>query len=124
MKRLRASIAWVSIVMIAAGCAQERASRTAVAGGDAQRGRASLEAYGCGSCHVIPGIGGARGGVGPPLDSAGDRAYIAGLLPNTPENMIAWIREPRKIDPQTAMPNVGVNESDARDIAAYLYTLK
>jgi len=52
------------------------------------------------------------------------RAYVGGVLPNAPDNMIRWIRDPKSVDPLTAMPNVGVTESDARHIAAYLYTLR
>ncbi len=80
--------------------------------------------YGCETCHTIPGIRGARGLVGPSLDRIGARVYLAGALANTPENLIRWIRDPHGIDAHTAMPNLGVGEQDARDIAAYLYTLQ
>lgn len=49
---------------------------------------------------------------------------IAGMLPNTPENMMRWLREPQKINPGTAMPDLGVTERDAADMTAYLFTLK
>jgi cytochrome c1 len=52
------------------------------------------------------------------------RTYIAGVVSNTPDNMIRWIQNPPGIDEKTAMPNLGVTEQDARDIASYLYTLK
>ena len=100
------------------------ARHTPVAGGDAERGRAQLERYGCGSCHLVPGVASARGQVGPPLDSIAGRAYVGGILPNTADNMVAWIREPQKFAPRTAMPNLGVSEAEGRDMAAYLYTLK
>jgi cytochrome c1 len=35
-----------------------------------------------------------------------------------------WLQDPQAIRPQTAMPNLGVGEEDARDIAAYLYAPK
>jgi cytochrome c len=97
-----------------------------VTGGIAERGRAILEAnrYGCAACHVIPGVVGARGLVGPPLNAMGLRGYIAGRLPNKPENMIHWIAHPQSVDPQTAMPETGISEDDARHVAAYLYTLR
>jgi putative membrane protein len=91
---------------------------------DAGRGRTAIKKYGCGSCHTIPGIGGANGLVGPPLSQIASRVYIAGVLPNEPDNMIRWIENPPSIDPKTAMPNMGVTVRDARDIAAYLYTLR
>ncbi|HYN19354.1 MAG TPA: c-type cytochrome [Thermoanaerobaculia bacterium] len=93
-------------------------------GGDPRRGRALLPVYGCPSCHSIPGVEGATGLIGPPLDRIGSRAFLAGRLPNTPPNLMRWIREPESISPGTAMPVLGVTEQDGRDIAAYLYTLK
>ncbi len=101
---------------------EQRAS--AATGGEPSRGPALVRQYGCGTCHTIAGVRGADGLVGPPLDRIGARVYLAGALTNTPENLIRWIRDPRGVDAKTAMPNVGVGEQDARDIAAYLYTLR
>jgi len=94
-----------------------------VAGGDPERGRAALASYGCGSCHAIPGIPGAQGTVGPPLADFALRGYVAGVVPNWPGYLVRWVMDPPAIAPRTAMPNVGVDEQEARDIAAYLYTL-
>ena len=91
---------------------------------DAGRGRTAISRYGCGSCHTIPGITGAEGLVGPPLAQIASRVYIAGVLSNEPDNMIRWIQNPPAVDSKTAMPNMGVTQRDARDIAAYLYTLR
>lgn len=77
----------------------------------------------CGTCHTIPGINGAHGLVGPPLVSFGKRMYIAGQLPNTPDNLVRWVRSPQSVEPDTAMPNLGLSEQQARDVAGYLYTL-
>jgi cytochrome c2 len=93
-------------------------------GGDPERGRAMIRKYGCQTCHTIPGVVGADGQVGPPLAGIARRSYIGGVLPNAPTNMIRWIQDPKAVDPLTAMPNVGVTPSDARHIAAYLYTLR
>ena len=94
-------------------------------GGDPERGRQLIRAtYGCGACHVIPGVAGAYGKVGPPLDFWAERVYIAGNLPNQPPYLVRWLRDPQAVEPGTAMPNLGVTEIDARDIAAYLYTLR
>lgn len=95
-----------------------------VAGGDANRGKRAIQAFGCGACHMIPGIGDAQGMVGPPLMYFGRRVYIAGEVPNTTAFLMQWIQSPQSIEPNTAMPALGVNESQARDIAAYLYTLR
>ena len=102
----------------------ESSPQPPVAGGDDARGREFVERYGCGSCHVVPGIPSARGQVGPPLDSIARRSYLGGVLPNTAQNMIAWIRHPQKYAPKTAMPDLGVSEPEARDMTAYLYTLR
>ena len=95
-----------------------------VPGGDAARGQRAISAYGCGACHVVPGVAGARGLVGPPLTSFAYRAYVAGSLPNTPPNLVRFLQTPQAIRPGSAMPNLDVAESDARDIAAYLYSLE
>lgn len=95
-----------------------------VSGGDDSAGNRLLRTYGCGSCHAIPGVSGAKGHVGPPLNDFADRQYIAGKYPNTADNLIAWIMHPQQLDPGVAMPEMNVTNQDATDIAAYLYTLK
>jgi cytochrome c2 len=126
-RALRSATANVLIATLglAGGCgsASGRGAERVVEHGDAERGRAAIAAYGCGSCHTIPGIRGAAGMVGPSLEHWADRRIIAGQLPNEPARLIAWIMVPQSIEPGTAMPNMGVSESRARDIAAYLYTL-
>ena len=93
-------------------------------GGDAARGKVLIRKYGCGSCHTIPRVPGAESTVGPSLQGIATHAYIAGVTPNQPENMIRWIMDPPSVDEKTAMPNLHVSATDARDIAAYLYTLQ
>jgi cytochrome c1 len=88
-----------------------------------ERGRKLVSWYGCASCHDIPGASTA-GMVGPPPGIVGRRSYLAGSLLNTPENLIRWIRYPQQVDEDTAMPFVNVSEEDARDITAFLYTLR
>jgi cytochrome c2 len=89
--------------------------------GDADRGRSLVVAHGCGACHVIGGVAGAIGKVGPGLDSFADRAYIGGVLPNRPEALVAWLQNPPRYAAGTAMPDVGLTADEARDIAAFLY---
>lgn len=93
-----------------------------VNGGNAERGSRAIVRYGCGSCHVIPGIGRADGRVGPRLNGLVEQVYLAGILTNDADNLVMWIRHPQEIDPKSAMPNLGVSEADARDMAAYLYS--
>ena len=92
--------------------------------GNAQHGRELVASYGCGACHMIPGVHAARGKVGPPLWFFAERTMIAGELPNTPENLEKWIEHPRQIEPNTAMPDLGVQPNEAKEIAAFLYTLR
>lgn len=92
--------------------------------GDSNEGRHVIETHGCGGCHQIPGIDGAAGHIGAPLDDFRERMTIAGVLPNTADNLIRWLRDPRAIEPLTAMPNLYLSEKEARDAAAYLYSLR
>ena len=112
-------------VFMFSSCEDQDYRRAAeMTGGDPARGKVAIYQYGCASCHTIPGIKGARGLVGPPLNSMADRMYIGGVIPNTPENMIRWLQNPQEADRLTAMPNLGISDSDARDIAGYIYTLR
>jgi cytochrome c len=101
-----------------------RAVKMMTGGGDALAGRTAIRRYGCNDCHEIRGIEGARARVGPPLTGIASRYYLAGEIPNTPENLEHWIQHPHQIEPHTLMPEMGVTDQDSRDIAAYLYTLR
>jgi cytochrome c len=118
----------VAAAALLAACAAEtktqQYSPPPVPGGDPERGRQALAVYGCGACHTIPGVPDADALVGPPLNAWADRRYIAGALANEPKNLIQWIRFPQQVEPGTAMPDMGVKEDEARDMSAYLYTLK
>jgi cytochrome c len=115
----------VSTALLASciGGKEARAYQVAT-GGLASRGEQVIAMKNCGSCHTIPGISGARGLVGPPLFFFSRRTYIAGMLPNEPDNLVHWVMEPRSVNPKTAMPNLGLTQQQARDVAAYLYTLE
>ena len=124
---MKLHIKLVSLVAIAAigGCRDKAANESsALTGGIAARGRAEIQSYGCGACHVIPGIPGAAGRVGPSLYDFGHQSFVAGVVANTPPNLEAWIKDPPALSPRTAMPNLNVTDAQARDIAAYLYTLR
>lgn len=109
-----------------AGCSGGQMNRpySVSMSGNPQHGRQLIVSYGCGSCHVIPGIYTARGLVGPPLFFFSRRTIIAGELPNSPDNLVRWLLNPPGVEPGTAMPNLGLNQQQAQDIAAYLYTLQ
>ena len=122
--RLGVVIVAVLAASALSACDQAGPTATTMAAGDPSRGREALRTYGCVTCHTIPGVQGAAALVGPNLDQVASRMYIAGVMPNTPDNMIRWVQHPRDVDPLTAMPNLGVTDQDARDIVGYLYTLK
>lgn len=112
-------------VLALSGCHDKAAtSPWQISGAQPARGPALIQHYGCGTCHTVPGVAQASGTVGPPLTQFGQRAYIAGMLHNNPDNLMLWLRDPQRVLPGNAMPDTGMTERDARDIAAYLYTLQ
>jgi cytochrome c len=132
LERMRRALAGAGLALtlvLLAGCesggpSEVEKKAAEMTGGEPSRGKDVIRRYGCSSCHTIPGVEGARGQVGPSLEGIANRAYLAGKLPNTPGNMMKWIREPQEVQPGTAMPELGVTEQDGKDIAAYLYTLQ
>jgi cytochrome c1 len=118
----------VALVLPATSCLgnnpEEGVAYSVATGGSATRGRAVIEQRNCGSCHTIPGIRQARGVMAPPLFWFSRRSFIAGEVPNTPANLVQWVRAPESIEPRTAMPTLGLSEQEARDVAAYLGTLR
>ena len=123
--RFCSGLVLAALALATSGCTHGEADAMALThGGNAARGKELIRSYGCGSCHTIPRVTGAEASVGPSLQGVATRAYIAGVLPNQPENLIRWIMNPPGVDDKTAMPNLHVTATDARDIAAYLYTLQ
>jgi mono/diheme cytochrome c family protein len=112
------------LAAVPAGLRCERGEPLVLRPPDAQRGRRALAQYGCRGCHVIDGVVGSQVHVGPPLSRYARRERLPGGLPATPENLVRWLRDPASLAPQTAMPALGVGEQDARDIAAYLQSLR
>ncbi|GFZ90352.1 MULTISPECIES: c-type cytochrome [Sphingobium] len=129
------SLVWLAAILLLAVCvtlvaggaiyletrAADETRADAMTGGHSERGRAALYRHGCGACHVIPGIDGANGMVGPDLTHVGQRASLAGSLPNDPETMVRWLMHPQALRPGSGMREQGPSERQARDIAAYLY---
>ena len=113
-----------SVVLGLCGCASFRTENVArVPGGNPVVGKVQIVRHGCPACHEIPGIETARARVGPSLRNIVGQEYLAGQLVNTPDNMIRWVRTPQGIRPNSAMPDMGISEEEARDITAYLYSL-
>ncbi|MBV9296960.1 MAG: c-type cytochrome [Acidobacteriaceae bacterium] len=112
------------VAFLSSACNRSENQAEAATGGNAKVGRHLIYSYGCGSCHAIPGVAEAKGTLGPPLQGFAYRTYIAGSLQNTPENLFRWITKPQEVVAGSAMPDLGVSDRQARDIAAYLYTLQ
>jgi len=87
-------------------------------------GRDAIRRHGCYVCHPIPGIRGPQGAIGPSLDHIGSKYYLAGQLTNTPDNLAHWIEHPHAVNPNTLMPEMGVSEREAQEIAVFLETLR
>ncbi len=107
-------------VLLIAACKQPEKLNS----GDPDRGKELIEHYGCQSCHIVPGVKGPKGVVGPSLDKIALRPFIGGKVQNTPQNMTQWLQNPQTFDPGNSMPNLGVTPEDARDLTAFLFTLK
>lgn len=102
----------------------------AMSGADAVKGRALVEANGCGTCHVMTGA--------PPLPDAptplGPKDFetrpAVALAPDLrfardrwrAAELVKWLREPRAVKADALMPQVPLTPEQARDIAAYLLT--
>ncbi len=117
----RAAALAALLVLVGCGAAE---NTSVIPGANPERGRRLIAHYGCGACHVIPGVTQANGLLGPPLTSWGRRGFIAGVLPNSPTYLVRWIMTPQAVVPGNAMPDMGVTQRDAEDIAAYLYTIR
>jgi cytochrome c len=109
-----------SLLLVGAGA---RADEQKIAG-DRERGRSLVAQFQCGRCHEVPGVEGARGSLAPSLARLGARRYLAGQLPNGPVTLARWIVDPAALLPGAAMPAMGVDAVQARDIAAYLLSLR
>jgi cytochrome c2 len=111
---------------VAGGVAQSYRKQTdntarAMTAGDPARAPALIRRYGCAGCHTISGVPGGDGQVGSSLADLRQRVFIAGVVTNSPANLIRWIVTPQAFSPRTAMPATGISETEARDVAAYLY---
>lgn len=125
---IRPALIRIAILPALAGLAacsdsQDQSASSKIEGGEPEQGLALIQSYGCGTCHAISGVRGARGRVGPELRDYAQQHLLAGFLPNTPQNLIAWLIDPVAVKPRTGMPAQGVTEAEARHIASYLYTL-
>ncbi|MCS7061241.1 MAG: cytochrome c oxidase subunit II [Anaerolineae bacterium] len=93
--------------------------------GDPQRGQdIFMNQNICWSCHSIEGTK-AQGKVAPrTLTGFANYDTIAEVVPNTADNLRAWLHDPQAIKPGTTMPNLNLSAQDIEDLVAYLQTLK
>ena len=111
------------VLALAGACADKSGAPRPVTGGDPARGLAVLEQAGCGACHDVPGLDWPRGTVGGSLRGFAARPLIAGRFPNQPDTLVAWLVNAPALSPETGMPPMPISRAQARDVAAYLYTL-
>lgn len=97
-------------------------ARGAYAGGNAQRGKETFEAVGCQACHVVGGMTKVRETRGTSYDIAPELTRVGSKV--NPDWLYDWVRNPRHFNPTTKMPNLRLTDAEARDIVAYLMTLK
>ena len=127
--RRRGRPQWVApaalvLVLVPTACGRQPGPPPSLMPGNEALGKEAIARYGCGSCHRVPGVKGANALLAPPLDSFSKRQWIAGRLENTPENLARWLRDPKAIDDRTDMPNLGVTQDEAVNMAAYLEKLE
>lgn len=122
MGKIGAAVSAVGLLGLAA-CADKAEAPRALAGADPAEGLRLIRSQGCGACHDIPGVAWPEGRTGGALAGVGARPMIAGRLPNQPAIMAAFVRDAPSLLPDTGMPPMPLSEAEARDIAAYLYTL-
>jgi len=91
--------------------------------GNVELGREFWETKGCVGCHVAPGV--PNGGqIGPNQTHFSQRPTIAGgVLPNTPEAVERWLKDPPAVKPGTLMPNLSLTDEQIKDLTAFLYSL-
>jgi cytochrome c2 len=121
--------AWLAVAAIVVGSlascsgSVDFAQGQKMTGGDPEAGKQAIVMHDCHSCHMIPGIEGEEHDKGPSLKQWASQKTIAKEWPNTPANLENWIRHSEQLRPGTTMKMMTINEKDARDIAAYLYSL-
>jgi cytochrome c2 len=103
---------------------QGRITAEQITGGHVNAGELAMVRYGCGACHNVSALAGPQGAVGPSLEKFPGRATIAGVLSNDPDHLRLWLLHPQRVVPGNAMPEQPMSERDARDLSAYLYTLR
>ena len=86
--------------------------------------RATFLSLSCVSCHTVSGTS-ASGTFGPDLSHLMSRDTLgSGVIPNTHEKLLAWVKDPQAIKPGNLMPNMQLNSRELEEVVAYLFSLK
>jgi len=118
-------VKWIALLLpiLLCGCSDKTNPPRTIAGADADAGLEVIQRVGCGACHVIPGVEWPQGASGPALKGFADSPMIAGRFPNRPAVLVDFMIDAPSMAPDTGMPPMPLTEEEARDVAAYLYTL-
>jgi cytochrome c oxidase subunit II len=88
------------------------------------RGREVFLSSTCPQCHMVQGTD-AAAMLGPDLTHVASRTQLAaGTLPNTPEALASWIRNPQQFKPGTRMPASQLSGEDLAALVAWLGSLR
>lgn len=88
------------------------------------KARARFLSLNCINCHTVSGTG-AKGTFGPDLSHLMSRTTLgSGMIPNTRENLRAWIKDPQAIKHGNLMPNLQLNFRELDEVVDYLSSLK
>jgi cytochrome c oxidase subunit 2 len=86
--------------------------------------RAAFLSLNCINCHTVSGTH-AAGTFGPDLSHLMSRTTLgAGVLPNTAENLRAWVKDPQAVKRGNLMPNMQLNPRELDEVVTYLASLK
>lgn len=113
----------IALTALLCACADKSEPPRTIMGADAARGLEVIEGIGCAACHDTPGVAWPKGLAGPSLQGFADTPMIAGQFPNRPDQLIRFLKDAPSMAPATAMPAMPLTDAEARDVAAYLYTL-
>lgn len=100
-----------------------------IAGADLGKGRRLLDTKGCGACHELGGAAALEPSAPPALD-AKDFERARRLAPDlrfarirmTPAKLVAWLRDPKAVKGDSAMPKIALSDTEVRDLAGYLWS--
>ncbi len=113
----------IALAATLCACADKSDPPRTIMGADANRGLAVIDRLGCAACHDTPGVAWPKGRAGSSLRGFADSPMIAGQFRNRPDTLIAFLKDAPSMAPATAMPAMPLTDAEARDVAAYLYTL-